>query len=176
MLGLASDTVYARTSVLPQKQPGAMVYIYDSTGALASLFSDINGLIPLANPVVTDANGVYSFFVTPGTYNLTISATGFYDQKAQITVLAFASAGISTVTVSTLLTSANSVTFCDDSSGPITVTMPVVVLGTYVIEKIGNNANVVTINNSDGSLFTTLVLQGECVTIVGDGAVWRIVH
>jgi len=41
-----------------------------ATGATATLFSDEDGLVPLANPVVSDSFGRYAFFVGDGIYNL----------------------------------------------------------------------------------------------------------
>lgn len=41
-------------------------------GALASLFSD-DGVTPMANPATTDNNGMFSFYVADGHYNLVVS-------------------------------------------------------------------------------------------------------
>lgn len=39
-----------------------------SAQPLSSLFSDINGQIPLPNPVTTDAGGNFGFYIAPGNY------------------------------------------------------------------------------------------------------------
>lgn len=47
-----------------------------ATGAVATLFSDEDGLVPLANPVVSDSFGHFAFFVADGMYKLDIVKTG----------------------------------------------------------------------------------------------------
>ncbi len=70
---------YFESGLLNQNgQPirNASVAVYTaSTLNLASLFSD-NGVTPTGNPVMSDVNGRFSFYVATGTYDLTISGSG----------------------------------------------------------------------------------------------------
>lgn len=51
---------------------GATVTVTDeTTGQLASLFSDRNGLNPIGNPIFSDLNGFAAFFVAGGAYRIT---------------------------------------------------------------------------------------------------------
>ena len=54
---------------------GVSVTIRDeSTGAVAPLYSDKAGTVAITNPVTTDSNGFFAFYVAPGRYR--IQATG----------------------------------------------------------------------------------------------------
>lgn len=55
---------------------GAHVAVTDVNGNPAALYSD-NGVTAQANPVVTDANGYFSFYAADGRYTLTITGRGF---------------------------------------------------------------------------------------------------
>jgi hypothetical protein len=55
---------------------GASVFVYDSLGALATLFSD-NGVTPQSNPIVTGADGKFIFFVANGIYSAVIIAPSY---------------------------------------------------------------------------------------------------
>ena len=46
---------------------GAQVYVYSGT-ALATLYSDSEGIVTLANPVTTSSDGVYWFYADNGRY------------------------------------------------------------------------------------------------------------
>lgn len=48
-----------------------------SDGLPAAIFSDENGTLPLTQPILTNALGIYEFFAAPGDYTLTISAPGY---------------------------------------------------------------------------------------------------
>ena len=48
---------------------GAQVRVKTTGGALAPIFSDGSGTV-LGNPVTTDANGFYQFYIADGTYTL----------------------------------------------------------------------------------------------------------
>lgn len=77
---------------------GAQVYVYvsgTSFGTLTSLFSD-NGVTPKANPVSTDVDGMYDFYVGNGTYDLRV----VYQSSIQYTILAVQLNEFSTVDVS----------------------------------------------------------------------------
>jgi hypothetical protein len=58
---------------------GAQVFVYDSTGALATIYSDVNGT-PQANPIVTNADGGYLFYAANGVYSVVIIAAGYNSQ------------------------------------------------------------------------------------------------
>ncbi|MFZ9960131.1 MAG: carboxypeptidase-like regulatory domain-containing protein, partial [Candidatus Limnocylindrus sp.] len=58
---------------------GAQVFVYDSLGVLASIFSDVNGT-PQANPIVTNADGGYLFYAANGIYSIVIIAAGYNSQ------------------------------------------------------------------------------------------------
>jgi len=58
---------------------GAQVFVYDSLGALATIFSDVNGT-PQANPVITNADGGYIFYAANGIYSVVIVAAGYNSQ------------------------------------------------------------------------------------------------
>jgi hypothetical protein len=58
---------------------GALVYVYDSLNALATLYSD-NGVTTTPNPLTTNADGEYQFYAANGTYSVVISATGYTGQ------------------------------------------------------------------------------------------------
>lgn len=59
---------------------GALVYVYDSLGALATLYSDSLGVTPLSNPVTTDSSGRFIFYAANGIYSAVITAPS-YDSK-----------------------------------------------------------------------------------------------
>lgn len=65
---------------------GAFVYVYNSLNALATLYSD-NGVTPLTNPTITNADGEYQFYAANGTYSIAISATGYTGQTITGVVL-----------------------------------------------------------------------------------------
>lgn len=66
--------------------PAATVTVYDSTNALATLYSD-NGVTTKANPTTTNSDGEYWFYAVNGTYHLTITAAGFAGDTRQGIVL-----------------------------------------------------------------------------------------
>jgi hypothetical protein len=61
----------------------ATVTVRDSSGALATLYSD-NGVTPLANPLTTGADGEYSFCAANGRYMVTTSAGGYTGDASEI--------------------------------------------------------------------------------------------
>lgn len=60
------DVVFYTTSI---PVANALVYVTDSNGNLAQLYSD-NGVTPITNPTRTDSTGFYSFYVADGIYTL----------------------------------------------------------------------------------------------------------
>lgn len=61
------DTVVSTTTGRPLS--GAQVRVRTTADTLATLYSDSGGTA-LANPVTTDSNGLYEFFIADGTYTL----------------------------------------------------------------------------------------------------------
>jgi len=53
------------------------VTVRKEDGTLASLFSDRHGTKPIANPVIADLFGVFSFYAPNGRYKLSVSAAGY---------------------------------------------------------------------------------------------------
>ena len=58
---------------------GAQVFVYDSLGVLATLYSDVNNT-PQANPIITNADGGYLFYAVNGIYSVVIVAAGYNSQ------------------------------------------------------------------------------------------------
>lgn len=63
---------------------GATVYITEAGGALAALTSD--GVVPAANPLLTDESGVFRFHADDNVYGLTVSFGGRVQYKGSIQV------------------------------------------------------------------------------------------
>lgn len=55
---------------------GALVYVYDSLGALATIYSD-DGLTLQSNPITTNASGGWIFYAANGIYSAVITAAGY---------------------------------------------------------------------------------------------------
>ena len=62
----------------------ASVTIYDSTGLVASIFSDMAMTIPLANPVLSDVNGLISCYMANGNYRLIADKAGYSQRIVDI--------------------------------------------------------------------------------------------
>ena len=60
---------------------GATVTVYQSSGALAALYSD-NGITPTVNPFTTNSAGGLSFYAAAGTYTIVISGSGIVPTPA----------------------------------------------------------------------------------------------
>jgi hypothetical protein len=56
--------------------PNASILVTDSLGATATIYSN-NGVTTQTNPIVTGADGEYSFYAANGRYTVAISANGF---------------------------------------------------------------------------------------------------
>lgn len=74
-LALYSDTFWFPSGVIARNTP-AKVFPRNST-APAQLFADINGSVPLTNPLNTDASGVLTFYATVGQYWIHIDTESF---------------------------------------------------------------------------------------------------
>lgn len=68
--------------------PGAQIYVClqpaNSTSLpptpLANIFSDVNGLVPLAQPIITDGFGHYAFYAAAGVYTIIVANGGIVQQ------------------------------------------------------------------------------------------------
>lgn len=76
-------------TVLGPAVPGAQVYVCAPQPAnvsalppspLANIFSDINGLVPITQPIITDGFGHYDYYVAAGLYTEVIGAAGIVQQ------------------------------------------------------------------------------------------------
>lgn len=66
---------------------GASVRVeLQADSSLVNLYSDTTGLVPIANPLTTDANGEASFFVAPGVYKLTVTYGAVSYVKTYVTL------------------------------------------------------------------------------------------
>jgi len=59
--------------------PNTQVTVYNSSGALATLYSN-NGVTLKGNPVTTNSDGEYFFYAANGTYSISYSATGYVSE------------------------------------------------------------------------------------------------
>lgn len=66
---------YSDVAVNGQGRPiaGATVTVYDSTGAVATIYSDNSSTVK-ANPFVTDEVGRISFYAANGNYTVSVAA------------------------------------------------------------------------------------------------------
>jgi hypothetical protein len=75
-------------SALGPAVPGAQIYICTQPAntniapptPLATIFSDVNGLVPITQPIIADGFGHYDFYTSPGTYTLVIAYGGVVQQ------------------------------------------------------------------------------------------------
>ena len=58
--------------------------IYDSVGALATLYSDMAMSIPLANPITSDVNGLVTCYMANGNYQLIVEKAGYSQRTVNI--------------------------------------------------------------------------------------------
>jgi hypothetical protein len=92
-------------SVLGQAVAGALIYVCNQPAntasippsPLASIFSDPNGLVPLAQPIPADGFGHYDFYAAPGTYTVVVVNFGQVQQVyPDQSIFGFASTSILT--------------------------------------------------------------------------------
>lgn len=95
----------------------------------ATLYSDSNGLMPLPQPVTTDAFGHYYFYVTPGTYTLLITLNGttqqvYPDQSlgGSVTTLLETNGIVNTFQATLNLKQGTSLGLTTDGAGGVTLT------------------------------------------------------
>src|ERR1035437_5411418 len=80
--GYYRDIAYKKFNGAIMVAPGASITICSSAGVGApctpksTLFSNVGLTVSLANPVIADANGTFSFYATPGFYTYTINGPG----------------------------------------------------------------------------------------------------
>lgn len=123
---------------------GATVTVYDSNGSLATLYSDNSGATT-TNPVLTNENGLFDFYVADGTYSLviaygdtsvTVSDVEIYDSDTmddQADRAVKVPTGETGITLPALADRADKLMGFDSSGDPVAIT---------------NNAGVVSITDS----------------------------
>ena len=62
----------------------ASVLVNDSLGVPASLFSDMAMTVPLANPLMSDVNGLISCYMANGNYRLIVDKAGYSQRIVDI--------------------------------------------------------------------------------------------
>ncbi len=180
---------------------GASVTVYTAnTITKATLYSD-NGVTPITNPVTSNSNGRYSFYVADGIYDLAVSGSNItaYTEE-DITI--YEPVGITatqTLTNKTLTTpiiifssaaktsaytptAADFLLHCNAVGGAFTLTLPSAALHTGRIFAIGKNdssAYAVLVDGYstetiDGVLSIYLYLQYDYITIQSDGTNWKL--
>lgn len=87
----ANGPAIAGASVFVCTQPANIVQATDPvTGVpvstwtptpLASIFSDVNGLVPITQPIMTDGLGHYNFYATANRYSIVVMASGRVQQS-----------------------------------------------------------------------------------------------
>lgn len=86
-------TNYFRTdgwvkSTLGPAVPGAQIYVCTQPAniaalppsPLATIFSDVNGLVPITQPIITDGFGHYDFYAAAGVYTIVVGLGGVVQQ------------------------------------------------------------------------------------------------
>src|SRR5579859_1412797 len=71
-----ADSLVINTNNILSPAVGASVTVNIHNGGPAVIYSD-DGITPTSNPVITDANGRYNFFVADGRYDLIFSGNNF---------------------------------------------------------------------------------------------------
>src|SRR5581483_1090303 len=152
------DTVQNSLGVALQ---GVSVRVNVAGGGLATIYSD-DGITTTANPLTTDVNGSYGFYVADGRYDLVFSGTGLVSRTIsdiEIADLTQAQAGDSTWVVGALKSG---------STNPATA--GVIQLASADSIDWRNNANNANIalskNSSDQFSFGSLVLPAVADTVV----------
>lgn len=63
---------------LGNARAGVSVTVNVTNGGIASLFQDAAGLVPQDNPIRTDSNGYFEFYVADGTYDILVNGNQGY--------------------------------------------------------------------------------------------------
>ena len=64
----------------PASAPPALSALVPTPSPLASVFADVNGLVPITQPIITDGFGHYNFYALPGSYTLLVYNSGRLQQ------------------------------------------------------------------------------------------------
>jgi len=82
--GSFSDTIFGPSILI---KPGAFITVCTNGSTVSScpsnkivLYSDVTLTTPVTNPTITDANGRFTIFASPGTYNYIVTGTGITPQ------------------------------------------------------------------------------------------------
>jgi hypothetical protein len=141
------DVVQSRTG---NAIAGALVYVYDANGALATLYSD-NGVTTKANPLTTNADGEYDFFAADGRYSLNIQAVNFTPQAKSGVVLFDPTAA----------SASNSVNFLQSGIGAVTRTAQSKLRDAVSVKDFGAVGDGTTDDTAEiQAVFTALRLTG----------------
>jgi hypothetical protein len=143
-------------SVIGNAVPGAQIYVCNQPANIASLppsplanvFSDVNGLVPITQPVITDGFGHADCYVAAGTYTIVVGLGGvisqvYPDQAPQGAAIASSGGGGGVVT---------SISIAGDSGGILTVIgSPITSSGTIQLGFANQPANTVHAGPASGS-------------------------
>lgn len=78
------DAVWKNVDFAPVLVPGASIQVNTRGGGAATIYSDQTGTTA-SNPITADSNGRFEVWVTPGLYDLVITATGLsYTKKVDL--------------------------------------------------------------------------------------------
>jgi hypothetical protein len=163
---------------------GATVTVYlTGTTTKAALYATNDTSQPLANPLTTDANGRYSYYVANGVYDETvtygaITATETFLQLYDVSSVVSGGASVvsKSATYNETITAGELVILC---TGTFTINLPTAVGNTAKITaKCLSGA--VTLDPSggetiDGGATAVVNVAGASITIVSDGANWEII-
>jgi len=133
---------------LGQACQGVLIYVLTQPAntitltPLASLFSDSSGTVPLANPVTSDGNGNYFFYVASGTYTLV-----YVDPFGRIPTEIFPDQAVTTQGGGTVTSIGLTVPAEFSVAGS-----PVTVSGTLAVTKATQSANKVYAGPSSGGV------------------------
>lgn len=161
--------------------PGAQIFVCLQPANIASLpptplaniFSDVNGLVPITQPIITDGFGHYDFYTAAGVYTVIVGLAGIVQQVYLDQSIGGASGtqGGGTALVLQVngapassqllqnLQGAGSVTVSDAGAGNITITGAATVLPVFQTNGVPNTLQ---------SLLN--VKQGANISITADGA------
>jgi hypothetical protein len=140
-------------AVTGQAIPGAQVYValqpanvaFAPPSPLASIFSDPAGLVPIAQPIITDGFGHYDFYVLPGTYTAVVALNSVIQQVYPDQSIGVAGGG----------GSVTSVGLTADSGSILTVSgSPITTSGTIGLSFSNESANKVLAGPASGPAAT----------------------
>lgn len=164
---------------------GATVDVFlAGTSTRPTLYSD-NGVTTTPNPLTTDAQGNFFFFVADGRYDLDFSGAGitpYSVDNIEIADITQPVAAVSSTPYSAV--DADRLILVNAAGGNISILLPTAVaqqrIGkVFTIKKTDSSGNTVTVTPNgaetiDGGNYM-LVNQFQYVSLVGDGANWHII-